>query len=109
MKNSLLFILAGVILLLVQPASAALQTKKILDVGCHIDGATCFVYVEGSISSSCTSNDGSFRWSSDSPNGKVVLSIFLAAQASGKSVSFGESGCFAGFPTFVYATVIEDS
>ncbi|WP_103654236.1 hypothetical protein [Agarilytica rhodophyticola] len=87
-------------------AFAAVQTKYIKDVGCHINRTTCFVYIEGTISSACANNDGSFRWNGTSDtNGNAILSILLAAQASGKQVTFGESGCFENFPTFNYATI----
>ncbi|WP_086929353.1 hypothetical protein [Agarilytica rhodophyticola] len=90
-------------------AHASIQTKKVVRVGCHTHNNTCFAYVEGAITSdsNCPSNDGSFRWSITAPNGESVLSIILAAQMSGKNVSFGEAGCYDNFPTFNYAWINE--
>ena len=87
-------------------AHSASQIKKITKVGCHINTNTCFVYVEGGISSDCPVNDGSFRWNGVSDNnGNSALSILLSAHAQDKSVTFGESGCFSGFPSFTYLTI----
>ena len=86
-------------------ANSATHTKKILRVGCHVDADVCFVYVEGSIASSCPHNDGSFRWDGTDSNGKAALSILLSAHATGKTVTFSGSGCFGSFPAFTFLII----
>jgi len=87
-------------------ANSATQTKKILRVGCHVNSNICFAYVEGGITSSCPVNDGSFRWDGKlDANGKSALSILLSAHATGKTVTFGESGCYSNFPAFTYLMI----
>lgn len=104
MKNKIIVcaLLMGVSFL----ANSTSQTKKVLRVGCHVNSNVCFAYIEGSITSNCPSNDGSFRWDGKSdPNGKSALSILLSAHATGKTVTFGGSSCYSNFPSFSYLMI----
>lgn len=86
---------------------AELQTKKIVKVGCHRNDGICFAYVDSDIISNdnCNGNDRSFRWDITSVNGQSFLSMLLAAELGDKSVTFAESGCFGGFPSFSYLLI----
>ncbi len=82
-------------------------TTKVLKVGCHIDKSMCFVYVDQPIpnTSNCLYSD-SLRWDGvAAPNSNAILSVLLAAQVSGKSVRFGQVGCYQNFTTFAYAYI----
>lgn len=102
------FIVILFLLFLSTSSNADVHTFKIERVGCHINSNMCFAYVDGPITSSCPSNDRSFRWDVTGPNGGSALSILLAAQAAGKRVTFDESGCYSNYPSFAFLIILDN-
>lgn len=104
MNKTVIFL---ILLMACSQSFAELQTKKIVKVGCHRGDGTCFAYVDTDISSNanCNGNDRSFRWDLSSVNGQSFLSMLLAAELADKSVTFAETGCFGGFPSFSYLLI----
>lgn len=82
------------------------QTLIIDKIGCHLKTEVCYVYVDKQVGpDSCHLN--SIRWNKESDiSGKEIFSLLMAAQISGKRVSFHISNsCFGLYPTFDYATM----
>ncbi|WP_444957180.1 hypothetical protein [Microbulbifer sp. ZKSA002] len=76
-------------------------------VGCHMDSATCYVWLDQTVGpDSCSSN--SIRWSKDAKNGQETLTLLTAAFFAEKKANFYVlDTCFEGgtYPTFGYFNV----
>ena len=85
--------------------------RYIINMGCHINDNTCYVYVSGAAvgpSTSCTST--SIRWNRGaSPNGESTLELLKSALISHKLVNFEISSyCYPlqnNYPTFDWIQV----
>lgn len=94
-------------------AGENLSARKILDIGCHNNAATCFVDLDGPVfgsSLNCpVSSTSQFRFdNSDTSIGKRTFAALMAAYLSGKRVSVYLEGCSAqGWPTVAYFYVVD--
>ncbi|MBY3789041.1 MULTISPECIES: hypothetical protein [Photobacterium] len=81
--------------------------RDISQIGCHLNGGTCYVSLDINVGpAECSSN--SIRWNKDSSTaGKEIFSLLMAASAANKKVSFQVSDqCYGNFPTFSYLSVL---
>ncbi|WHI48008.1 hypothetical protein [Microbulbifer sp. VAAF005] len=103
------FLTALIVMTLSKGAFAAGMSDDatINKVGCHMNNATCYVYLDQTVGpDSCSSN--SIRWSKDAENGQETLSLLTAAFFAGKKASFYVlDSCYEDgiYPTFGYFNV----
>jgi len=82
--------------------------RKIVDIGCHHVGGTCFVTLDGAAFGASLGCPGAptnqFRFDDgDTVTGRRTYSTLLAAAMSGKSVSIHLTGCSTqGVPTLAW-------
>ena len=93
-------------------AGENLSGRKVLDVGCHNNAATCFVDLDGppfgSTLGCSVSSTSQFRFDNgDTSIGKRTFAAFLAAYLTGKHVSVYLEGCAGGWPTVAYFYVTD--
>ncbi|GAA6167893.1 hypothetical protein [Sessilibacter corallicola] len=102
MKKLLVFV--SLCLITVNINAAPSFNAKVLRVGCHADQNTCFVYIDRDTpETQCTNDPRSIRWDGlNIKNAQSILSIFLVAQSSEKTVTFGRPTdvCFDNYPSF---------
>lgn len=80
---------------------------NINQLGCHINSNVCFAYVDKEIpnTGNCN-NNASLRWDGNSSlNNDKTYSTLLLAFASGKTITFGQEGCFSGYSTFSWLKI----
>lgn len=82
--------------------------RKIVDIGCHHSGGTCFVTLDGAAFGASLGCPGAptnqFRFDDgDTVTGRRTFTALLAAFTTGKSVSIHLTGCSVqGVPTLAW-------
>ena len=81
--------------------------RTITNVGCHLNDTTCWVEIAGPAVGPEICRNNNLRFSTNSPNGKNILSLVTAAFLAGKQVNlnFPDTTCYADqspFPTIYW-------
>lgn len=102
MKNRLTLALCLFIFTTISNAAENITSRKIIDIGCHVNTEVCFVTLSGEQfgkSENCAQPSNEFRFNGSTMNGRRAYASLYAAFLSKKLVDIYISGCYSGFLT----------
>lgn len=98
-------LLSAAVAALVLPGQALAEgtgLRTIANIGCHTEDNTCWADISGAPVGPASCRGTSLRFSTNSANGKNILSLLTSAFLAGKQVNFyvHDSVCYSAQPVF---------